>query len=221
MELGGTGREQPLSTAAREPRTWPHQQKLRTNTRTKERGKTGPGGEPPQAPKFISTHPRALAQWCCTALPGSWGGTSAGCGCDGHQPWLPTLQQPAQMCCPLYLCLLQGLPQDGHRGLALLPTQVPQAITSHVCFSFPGAGPGAHSEQHHPSEGTHIKSQDPAKAGRQQEEVSFNSCLFPEERLYSTNHSNKLPAIRLAICSSHSGFSFLKGPVALHNIHSL
>lgn len=57
--------------------------------------------------------------------------------------------------------------------------------------------------------------------GEQQEEVSSISFLFPEERLYSTNHSNKLPAIRLAIYSVHSGFPSLKGPVAVHNIHSL
>jgi len=57
--------------------------------------------------------------------------------------------------------------------------------------------------------------------GEQQEEVSSTSFLFPEERLYSTNHSSKLPAIRLAIYSSHSGLPFVEDPVAMHNIHSL
>lgn len=48
--------------------------------------------------------------------------------------------------------------------------------------------------------------------GEKPEEVSPISFLFPEERLSSTNHSNKLPAIGLAICSSHLGFPFPKDP---------
>lgn len=57
--------------------------------------------------------------------------------------------------------------------------------------------------------------------GQQREEVSSISFLFPEERLYSTNHSNKLPTIRLAIYSLHSGSPFLKGPVLSDTIYEI
>lgn len=123
----------------------------------------------------------ALAQWGCTPVPGSWRGTRAGCGCDGHQARLPILQQPHQKPCALYLYLLQYLTQEGHQGLALLPTQGPQAITSHFWFSFSGAGSGAQHEQQHPSKGKHIKNQGSSKR---------KPHPFPEERLYSTKHSN-------------------------------
>lgn len=197
------------STAAREPRTRPHQQKLRINTRTKERGKTGPGGEP----QVHQHDPIALAQW--SPLSGSWGGTSAGCGCDSHQSRLFILKQPDQNPALCICAFCNTCHRKGTKAWPCSPSRSPRS--SPVTFGFRSLVLA--QEQHHPSKGKHIKSQDCAKAEQQQEEVS--SCLFPEERLYSTNDSNKLPAIRLAVYPSHSGFSFLKGPVALHNIDSL
>lgn len=142
-----------------------------------------------------------------------------------NQCWLWVWQPPTQAPCP-----------PAARPEVLWSVFLPTAIFATGRVTRPGLAPHPGPPGHHqsllvlvlwcwprslPWATPPLKRQTHQKPGQQQEEVSFNSSLFPEERLCSSNHSNKLPATRLAIYSSHSGFSFLKGPVALHNIHSL